>query len=389
MEVEVVAPDVIVVGLGSMGAATAYQLASRGVRVLGLDRFTPPHGRGAHAGGSRIIRLAYAEGAEYVPLVRRAYELWAAVQESAGVELITRTGGLMIGPLDGSIVGGALASARTHDLAHEVWEPDEVHRRFPAFTLAGGDVGLYEEVAGLLRPEAAIGAYLHVAQQAGAELRYGVPVTGWRASADGVSVDTPDGTITAGRLVVCPGAWAPELLADLAIPLVVHRRIQHYWSPPSADYTLGRMPIWIWDYGPGTAAYGLPATGTGADATRGVKAALHHGIDPADPDAGAADATSAEVDAMRTWLSTRIPALAAAEWLGAKPCLYTLTPDEHFVLGRHPMYDTVAVAGGFSGHGFKFVPVVGEILADLVTTGSTPHPIDLFAPDRFARERRG
>lgn len=226
-------PDVIVVGLGSMGSAAAQQLAERGVRVLGLDRFVPPHGRGAHAGGSRIIRMAYAEGADYVPLLRRAYQLWSVLEEKTGQALRTSTGGLMIGSAEGTIVGGALASARAHGLAYELLDVAEVRRRFPAFTPAETDAALYEEVAGLVRPEAAIAAQLRLARRAGADLRYGVAVHGWRAvTGGGVAVATAAGDLHAERLVIAPGAWAPGLLADIRVPLRVERRVQHYWQPP-------------------------------------------------------------------------------------------------------------------------------------------------------------
>jgi sarcosine oxidase len=376
-------PDVIVVGLGSMGAAAAAHLAGRGVRVLGMDSFTPPHARGAHAGGSRIIRMAYAEGAEYVPLCRRAYELWAELEKETGSTLLTTTGGLMLGLPDGSAVGGALASARTHGLPHELLDAAEVRRRFPAFTPADGEVALYEEVAGLVRPEAAIEAHLRQAGRAGADLRYGLTVAGWRATPGGVSVTTTEGEFSADRLVIAPGAWAPALFSGLSIPLVVQRRVQHYWRAPGAEHEIGRFPIWIWEYAPGRAAYGLPSVG-GAGIDGGAKAALHHGDETVDPDVGAGEATRAEADAMRTWLDGRLPGLARGGWLGGKPCLYTLTPDEHFVLGRHPEQANVTVAGGFSGHGFKFAPVIGEILADLALTGRSRHPIGLFDPARFA-----
>lgn len=378
-------PDVIVVGLGSMGAAAAYHLASRGVRVVGLDRFTPPHGRGAHAGGTRIIRMAYAEGAEYVPLLRRAYQLWPVLEEASGTRLMTTTGGLMVGPPDGMLVGGARASARAHDLGHELLDAAEVRRRFPALTPADDEVALHEEVAGLVRPEAAVSAHLRMAERAGADLRFGVPVHDWRASPDGVTVRTADGELSAARLVVSPGAWARELLAELRVPLVVQRRVQHYWRTPGPEYALGRLPVWMWEYAPALIGYGLPAGGgSAADPfADGVKAALHHGDDPVDPDVGPGPVTAAEQAAMQAWLATRLPGLAASVWLGGKPCLYTLTPDEHFVLGPHPAHASVVVAGGFSGHGFKFAPVVGEILADLALSGRTAHPIELFAPDRF------
>jgi sarcosine oxidase len=394
-----VRPEVIVVGLGSMGAATAYQLASRGVRVLGLDEFTPPHPAGAHTGGSRIIRLAYAEGADYVPLLRRSYQLWGEVERADGDDLLTRTGGLMLGHADSSTVAGALASARVHGLDHELLDAAEIRRRFPAFAPGDDEVGVYEEAAGILRPEAAVTAFLRLAADAGADLRYGTRVTGWRADASGISVRTPDGELTADRLVLCPGAGAPGLLGDLGVPFEVQRRVQHYWAAPGAEFAVGRCPVWIWESEPGVTAYGMPALdrttatdGTPTPAAGGnapvAKTAFHSAVGPATSEADLGPTTAEERRRMMAWLAPRLPGLAAVDWLAGQPCRYTLTPDEHFVLGRHPGHANVSVAAGFSGHGFKFVPVVGEILADLAQTGATPHRIDLFAPDRFAGSGR-
>jgi sarcosine oxidase len=388
--------EVIVVGLGSMGAAAVRELAARGVRVLGLDRFTPPHERGAHGGGSRIIRMAYMEGPVYVPLVRRAYQLWRELEERTGTSLLRPTGGLMLGRPESVAFGGALATARAQRLPHDLLDPGEIRLRFPTFRPADDEMGLYEEVAGLIRPEAAITALLDEARQLGADLRPGVPVLDWQAGGDGVTVRTAGGELHAERLILAPGAWAADLVR-LAVPLRVERRVQHFWRPVDpAAFEPGRFPIWIWGYEPGRAAYGLPAT----DAW--VKAAMHHGgkvfggaVDNrevvggedaggevVDPDIGAAPARPEEVDAMRRWLADRIPGLG--EWLGAKPCLYTLTPDEHFVLGAHPDAANVAVACGFSGHGFKFVPVVGEILADLAMGRPVGHDLSPFDPGRFS-----
>jgi sarcosine oxidase len=366
----------IVVGLGSMGAAAAYALAARGEDVVGLDRFSPPHDRGAHAGGSRIIRMAYMEGAEYVPLVARSYELWRKLELTAGESLLTDTGGLMLGLASSDAVTGALATARAHSLPHEMLDAAEIRRRFPAFTPGEDEVGLFEASAGLIRPERAIAANLRLAREHGADLRTGVAVQDWRADESGVTVSTADGVIEGDRLVLSPGAWAPAM-TRLRMPLRVERRVQHYWRAEDPElFLVGRFPVWIWEYGQDEAAYGLP------DVDGGVKAALHHGHEPADPALGPAPVRDEEVAAMRAWLATRLPGLAEGAWVGSKPCLYTLTPDEHFVLGPHPFYPNVSVACGFSGHGFKFTPVVAEILADLVTTGATNHPIELFQPDR-------
>ncbi|MEV0397602.1 N-methyl-L-tryptophan oxidase [Polymorphospora rubra] len=377
--------DVIVVGLGSMGAATTHQLASRGIRVVGVDRYTPPHTNGAHAGGSRIIRLAYAEGAAYVPLLRRAYELWAEIEQASGADLLTPTGGLMLGRPGSSTVAGALASARIHGLAHELLDAAEIRRRFPVFAPDDDEVGVYEEVAGFVRPEATVGTLLDLAGRAGADLRYGVRVTGWSAGPGGVTVRTDEGELTAARLVLCPGAGAGELIADLNIPLRVERRVQHFWPVTDAGFALGRCPIWLWESAAGAVAYGFPgaepAAGSGH---RGlvVKTGVH--VDPAGvPRSDLGPAEPAEAGRAAELLAPLLPALASAGQPDGTPCLYTLTPDEHFVVGRHPRHEAVTVAAGFSGHGFKFVPVIGEIVADLAQHGATRHDIDLFAPNRF------
>ncbi len=372
------AADVLIIGLGSMGSAAAYHLASRGARVIGLERFTPPHDQGSHAGGSRIIRQAYFEGAEYVPLVRRAYELWREIEQATGTSLMTITGGLMIGRPQARTVAGSLASARQHGLAHEVLDADELRRRYPVFAPHDEDIAVYEAVAGVVRPEDAVAAQLTLAARAGADLRYGVRVNGWSADRDGVRVETDAGTLSADRLVICPGAWAPAVLADLGVPFVVERQLQHWWQP-SGDpgrFGTGELPIWIWESTDGVQGYGFPAN------DQGVKTAFFRAGGPTSADSVDRVIHDDEVAAMHDWLAARVPDLPD-RWLAGKSCLYTNSPDEHFVIGRHPDHERVAVACGFSGHGFKFSPVVGEILADLALAGRTEHPIDLFDPARF------
>jgi sarcosine oxidase len=319
------------------------------------------------------------EGEQYVPLLKRAFTLWAEDEAASGERLLTLTGGLLIGSAQDVVVAGALASCQAHGLAYEMLDPAQVHSQFPAFTLADGEVALYERDAGVVRPEAAIGAELRLATEAGATVRTGEAVLDWTAGDDGVTVTTAAGELSADRLILAPGAWSPQL-TRLDVPLRVHRRIQHYWKPELGldGFEPGEFPIWMWGYGQGDIAYGMPAN----DGM--VKAAFHHGEDPADPDAGAEPVRDGEIDAMRQWLAPRLPRLGAGEWVGSQPCLYTLTPDEHFVVGPHPRHpERVLVACGFSGHGFKFVPVIGEILADLATAGWTPYDIGLFDPARF------
>ncbi|NUR72585.1 MAG: N-methyl-L-tryptophan oxidase [Hamadaea sp.] len=367
-------PEVIVLGLGSMGSAAAYTLAVRGADVVGVDRFTPPHDRGAHAGGTRIIRMTYAEGAAYVPLLRRTYALWRDVEAASGRKLVTPTGGLNLGRPDSATVSGALTSAREHGLAYELLDAEAVRRRFPQFDPADDEVAVLDTAAGFLTPETAISTILELAERSGAKLRFGTVAVSYRETRAGVSVSLADGDeLHADRLVIAPGGWAPGLLAGL--PLRVERRVQHFWQP-GPGFTPAEFPAWIWEAG-GLTAYGVP------EHQGQVKAAFHATPRPevVEADAGAAPPRPDEEQPVRTWLRPRIPTLADAAYLGGKQCLYTLTPDENFVIG--PFSERVVVAAGFSGHGFKFVPVVGEILADLATGAVPPYDLALFSPTRF------
>jgi sarcosine oxidase len=370
--------DVIVIGLGGMGSAAAAELARRGQRVLGLERFGPAHDRGSSHGESRIIRQAYFEDPAYVPLLLRAYPLWQRLQRDAKAELLEITGGLMIGPPDSRTVAGSRASAERWGLDHELLDASELRRRYPAFAPEPGVLALYEAAAGFLRPEAAVAANLHLADKTGAELRFDTPVSGWEAHGHGVRVTTEGEVFEAGALVVAGGAWAPHLLADLGLPLEIERQVQYWFSPIGGVEPFLRHPIWIWEADDGQRPYGFPAH----EPSRGVKTALFHVGERCTPETIDRTVHPEEVERMRGYLAAHVPPLAG-RLLDARTCMYTNTPDEHFVLASHPLHPQVAIAAGFSGHGFKFVPVIGEILADLVTGGSTAHPIDLFTPARF------
>jgi sarcosine oxidase len=375
--------DVIVVGLGGMGSAAAYHLARRGQRVLGLERFTPAHDRGSSHGRSRVIRQAYFEDPAYVPLVLRAYELWREAERASGADLLLITGALMIGAPDSEVVAGSLRSAREWSLDHELLDAADLRRRFPMFAPTPNIVALYEGRAGVVRPEAAVEAHLALATEAGADLRFEEPIVAWEAdsSGDGVTVTTGRGIERAGRLVVCPGAWAPELLAGLGVPLMVERQLQ-FWFQPSGDPDLfrpGRYPVWVWDGGGDGQPYGLPAI-DGPDG--GAKVAWFRRGRQCTPDTLDRNVTATEIGEMAETLRARVP-LLPGRFLRAVACMYTNTPDQHFVVAPHPARPQVVVACGFSGHGFKFAPVIGEVLADLAITGTTAHPIGLFDPRRF------
>ncbi|MCW2616410.1 MAG: soxA [Frankiales bacterium] len=360
--------DVIVVGLGGVGSAAAAALARRGQLVLGLDQYPPAHDQGASHGETRIVRKTYFEGASYVPLLVRSYALW---QE---LGLLTRTGGLFLGAEDSRVLAGSLATAVAHDLAHEVLDAADVTRRFPAMTPPAGTVALYEADAGVVSPEAAVRAQLDRAAVAGADLRHGEQVLGWSTTSAGVRVETSAATYEAGALVLAPGRWATSLLADLDLPLRVEPRVMHWFDPPggAAAFAPDRFPVWIWERSDGTAPYGVPAV---AGPSGGVKAAVHHS--PVRPPA---DWSAADLGDL---LAPLLPGLGSSV-VRSVDCTYTLTPSEDPFVGRHPGCDRVLVACGFSGHGFKLTPVLGEVLADLVVDGSTRYDLDFLSPTRPA-----
>ncbi|MFE0024627.1 N-methyl-L-tryptophan oxidase [Amycolatopsis sp. NPDC059021] len=372
--------DVIVLGLGGMGSAAACRLARRGQRVLGIDQFAPVHNRGSSHGGSRITRQAYFEDTAYVPLLLRAHELWEGIERDSQREIFTRCGGLVLGRPDSRPVAGSQLSAQKFDLAHEMLDAAGIRRRFPTLNPADDEVALYEPGAGLVVPEASVAAHLQLAARAGAELHHEEKVYTWNASTSGVRVGTSHNHYTAEQLVVCPGAWAPELLADLGVEFRIERQIQYWFAPDGGIEPYRRHPVYIWNTEDGRDLYGFPARHGPRD---GVKVAIFGGGRTCTADTIDRTVSDEEVADMATTVAPRLPTLPG-RFLRAATCLYTNTPDAHFVIAPHPGQDRVTVACGFSGHGFKFVPVVGEILADLVVDGGTSHPIALFDPARFA-----
>jgi sarcosine oxidase len=361
--------DVVVVGLGGMGSAAAAHVAARGRRVLGLEQFQPAHAHGSSHGKSRVIRLAYFEDPAYVPLLRRAYDLWRRVEQDTGRRLLQMTGGLMIGAPDSEVVSGSLRSAREHGLAHELLDATEVSRRFSPFTPAPGTVALYERDAGVVFPEEAIRAHLDIAADCGAHLHFDERVDDWRVAPSGtVTVTTSRGRYECGRLVLAPGSWASSLFALEELPLEVEPQVL-YWLDPAGgpeSFAADRFPIYIWDLGGGVQFYGFPADEDGR-----VKVAFFR-------------SPQKDEASIREALEPCLPSLARGRVVETASCKYTLTPDHHFVIGLHPAQANVVLASPCSGHGYKFASVVGEILADLALDGSTRHPIALFDPRRFA-----
>jgi sarcosine oxidase len=371
--------DVIVVGVGAMGSSTCYHLARRGVRVLGLEQFDIPHARGSSHGQSRMIRMAYYEHPDYVPLLRRSYELWHELEQVSGQKLLHITGGVYMGPPDGEVVPGSLQSARQHGLAHEPLDRAAVAKRFPQFTIPDDWVALYEPLAGFLLPERTVAAYAEAALRSGAELHGNEPVTAWRATTTGVTVRTTRGEYEADRLVFCGGPWSSKLLADLGVPLVVTRQVLGWVWPRNPDlFAMGRLPVWAIEK-PGGIYYGFPMMSD----CPGFKLADHSFGTPTDPDRVAREVTAEDEQTFRPAITKFIPD-ADGPTLAIRTCLYTHSPDRHFILDRHPVYDNVTLACGFSGHGFKFASVVGEVMADLATEGTTRLPAQFLGLHRFS-----
>jgi sarcosine oxidase len=371
--------DAIVVGLGGMGSAAAWQLARRGLRVLGLEQFALGHDRGSSHGLSRIIRQAYYEHPDYVPLVRAAYGLWYDLEQRHGGHLLTNVPCLSIGPPEGELIVGVRQSALEHGLPIEVLDWTALRQRYPTFRIAEDQIGVLETTAGVLQVDECVRAMQEQARRLGAELRALERVESWQADSASVGVRTDSGTYRAGRLVLTAGPWAGGVLAGLGLPLTVMRQVVlWYGTTDDARFCRDRFPIFIADT-PGGYFYGMPALDP-----HGVKVARHYGAaELPDPSGVAREVTAADEVPVRAFLASYLP-----EVMGplrrSSVCLYTLTPDRHFLIDTHPEYRQVVFAAGFSGHGFKFAPVVGAILADLAQHGGTDWPIGLFGLRRFS-----
>jgi sarcosine oxidase len=374
--------DVAVVGVGAMGSMALWLLAARGASVVGFDRFEPGHDRGSSHGESRIIRTAYYEGPQYVPLVRDAFTLWRRLERESGTSLLTMTGALMIGRPDGGLVSGTLASVRRHGLAYELLDADQMHARYPQHRLAPGELAVYEEAAGFLRPEEAIRAAVRRAESLGATVLRRMPVERVEAGAEGVRVRAGGRTYQAQHAVVSVGAWLGGFLPELQVPLTVERQVIAWFPLHSPElFSPQRFPVFMHETETGRYRYGVPTL----DGTT-VKVAVHHEGASTNPDV--IDRTVHPEDVapiksfVRDWLCGVEPVAVRSQ-----VCMYTNTPDAHFVVGPLPGMPAVTVLGGFSGHGFKFAPVLGDAAADLALQGRTDYPIDLFAPTRFAAGR--
>ena len=371
--------DAIVVGLGAMGSATLFHLARRGLSVLGLDQFAQGHQLGSSHGDSRIIRETYFEHPLYVPLVQRAHELWRELEEASGTPLMRITGGLMIGPSDGMVVSGTLRSVREHDLPHEILTAVQVNDRFPPFQLTSNLVAVFDPRAGYLNPEAANKAHVDGARGAGAEVRFDERVVEWNPDGDGVRVRTSVDSYLANRLVIAAGAWSNRVARDLRLPLAVERQSVFWFEPvgPSDLYDAGAFPIYAYEYKPDHICYGFPRL------PRGVKASvMHSGATVSDPDRVKRTVNEDEVEPLRAALRPVLPQLAESRVRESVVCLFTNTPDHDFIIDFHPLHRQVLISSPCSGHGFKFASAIGELQAELITTGKSRFDLTPFRISR-------
>lgn len=367
--------DAIVVGLGAWGSATLSHLVSRGLSVLGIDQFTPPHVRGSHHGNGRAIRMASPEGAFYTPMMRRAYELWYELEAETGAEVLTTVGGVYAAPPDDEMIWGALKSYEGTDIPHEVLGVAEARTRFPWLRVKDGESVIHEPGTGRLHPERAVIAHTDLARRYGADVVVGQGMKDWEQTGDGVVVTTDDGTFTADRLVLALGSWAPHHL-KLDLPLVVERQVIAVYDVRDVPGPLTMVSL------PSThceAFYGVPEQ----DDT--FKLALHHGGLTGPTDELPTTVTDEEKALLKSYVADRLPHFPA-EPLQVTTCKYTNTPDRHFVLTRHPEAPSVVVGAGCSGRGFKFATFIGEALADLATGVERPD-LHHFSPDRFTQSR--
>ena len=370
--------DCIVIGVGGMGSSTLYNLAKQGRRVLGLEQFDIPHAEGSSHGVNRIIRLAYYEHPSYVPLLRRAYELWSEIESVTGEQLLYKTGSIDTAPSGHEVFEGSLESCLLHDIPHRVLNHAQINEQFPGYQLPPGHMGLLQEDGGFVLSERSIVAYANAAMSAGAEIHAREVVTGWEPDQGGVRVFTDRSEYTAERLVITAGAWTSgmiPILDELAVP---ERQVLAWLQPLDGSlYTPEVFPVFNAYFDEGR-YYGFPVFGI-----PGFKVGRYHHLEEViDPDSEIKTVTGEDEAVLRSAVERYFPK-ANGTTMTLKTCMFTNTPDEHFIVDLLPGNTQVAVAAGFSGHGFKFASVIGEILADLAITGETEHNIDLLKIDRF------
>ncbi len=381
---EVPSYDVAVIGVGSMGSATCYELAKRGARVLGLEQFDIPHAMGSHGGQSRLIRQAYFEQIDYVPLLFRAYEKWRGLEQASGAKLLFQTGLRYYGRPQDSMLQGVRTSGSPHEVTLHAHTCREAMEQYEGFDIPDGYEMILEPAGGFVLSERAIATYYSLALQLGADIRTNTALLTWKEDGDGVVLDTKEGQFRANRVVFAAGAWTKNLVS---LPLKVTRQTLAWVQPKRWDaFELDRFPCWLWqDHETEGIFYGFPMVPTRvADGPVGLKIAHHMPAREFDPDLGHRDTAEADYASVIRFMD-KCMAGRIERVLSSRSCLYTYSDDEHFVIDCLPGYDNkVIIAAGFSGHGFKFVPFIGEVLSDLALDGRTAWPIEFLRMNRLA-----
>jgi len=369
--------DCIVLGVGGFGSGAFYHLAKRGVKVLGIEQFHRGHDRGSSHGETRIIRKAYFEHPNYVPLAVRAYDGWRELEAETGETLMRLAGVLLAGPPEGEAVGGAKTSAQEHNLTLEELTPEEARSRFPELRFPGDLAVVFEPDAGFLHVEQCVRSHIRQAEALGGRLKTGEKVIEWKSDGKTVEVRTNRDRYQAARLVITAGPWSAEVLEEYSLPLQVLRK-SVFWHllVPDSKKSASRLPVFLYELAEGV-FYGLPGT-SGTN----LKLAEHSGGKPvSDPGQARRDVDPEDQKKVETFCGQYVPAVTSP-FESHTVCFYTMTPDGHFVIDRHPAYQNVVLGAGFSGHGFKFTGILGQALTDLVLDGTTALPVDFLSLER-------
>ncbi|MDT8861152.1 N-methyl-L-tryptophan oxidase [Alkalihalobacillus sp. MEB130] len=373
--------DVIVIGAGSMGMAAGYFLSKSGKNTLLLDSFQPPHNKGSHHGETRIIRYAYGEGEEYVPFVLKAKELWKELEQTTGKHLFLQTGVLNVGHKDSAFIQNIISSSKTYSLPIEVMNATQVQDKWSGFSMFEHDLACFEPTSGVIKCEESIKAYQELAESHGATIQTNSRVKSISILNDKVTIKTDDQTYNADALVISAGAWSGELLSmlELDLPLAPVRKTFAWFDANKDIYHSDQFPAYAFDT-PNGMYYGFPSI-DGA----GIKVGRHDGgeqINPNKPLVGFGE-VAADEDDLAQFLSAYLPEVGQLKY--GRTCMYTLTPDERFIIDRHPNYPNVAIASGFSGHGFKFSSAVGQALSNLIVSGKNDIDLSPFSIKRFSK----
>jgi len=385
--------DAIVLGLGAVGSASLYQLAKRGARVLGIDRYSPPHAFGSTHGESRVTRLAIGEGAHYSPLALRSHEIWRELEAKTGASLLTTNGGLIISGATSratfhgaSFFSNTIEAARRHKIPHELFDAKQIRQRYPQFAIADEQSGYFEPSAGFVRPEECIRVQLDLAEEHGAEIHRNQTVTGFAQVGDGIAVTTKAGRFEAAQLIVAAGPWLPGLLAaNYSRHFKVYRQTLHWFDVEAShdQFTPERFPIFIWELPHARGGiYGFPAI----DGRRGgIKIATEQFEATTTPESVSRDVTAAESTSVyRDLVAPHFPAVGP-RCVKSAVCLYTVTNDFGFVVDRHPDFERVVIASPCSGHGFKHSAALGEAIAGLTLDRKSRFDLSAFSFARFDR----